>query len=304
VTSRGVTWQIVLALALATLGAAGIGYLAVQLFYLPETLADQRVAQVPDLSGRELEDGRSQAEASGYELVESGRLAWEDVEQGRIVYQIPPPDFYLPRGDTVRVVVSRGPVRTEIPRLEGLQPALAASILHGLGLTTTPSRREFSNLHPEGAVTGSVPPVGTRVGPGTPVTLILSGGGSFLPMPDVRGLSLAAARDTLDVHTLTVGEVRTVRGGPTASEARVVVSAQNPQPGQRVRRGSAVRLELGERVSRVRETPPSARPTPDLRRTPAEPTVGAPGRAPAEPPAPPVDPEAGDPPPSDEDAPF
>jgi beta-lactam-binding protein with PASTA domain len=123
-------------------------------------------------------------------------------------------------------------------------------------------------------------------------------------MPDVRGLSLAAARDTLDVHTLTVGEVRTVRGGPTASEARVVVSAQNPQPGQRVRRGSAVRLELGERVAPVRETRPNARPTPDLRRTPAEPTVGAPGRAPAELPAPPVDPEAGDPPPSDEDAPF
>ena len=303
-SSRGITWQVVLALALATLGAAGIGYLAVQLFYLPETLADQRVARVPDLSGRELEDGRSQAEASGYELVESGRLAWEDVEEGRIVYQIPPPDFFLPRGDTVRVVVSRGPVRTEIPRLDGLQPELAGSILHGLGLSTTPPRREFSNLHPEGAVIGSVPPVGTTVGPGTTVTLILSGGGSFLSMPDVRGLSLAAARDTLDVHTLTVGEVRNVRGGPTASEARVVVSAQNPQPGQRVRRGSAVRLDLGERVARVRETPRDQDPAPDVRRAPAEPPVGAPGRAPVEAQAPAVDPEAGDPPPSDEDTPF
>lgn len=303
-TSRGVTWQITLALALATLGAAAIGYLAVQVFYLPETLAGQRVARVPDLSGRELEDGRAQAEASGYELVESGRLAWEDVEEGRIVYQIPPPDFYLPRGDTVRVVVSRGPVRTVIPRLEGLQPALAASILLGLGLPTTPPRREFSNLHPEGAVVGSVPPVGTTVGPGTAVTLILSGGGSFLPMPDVRGLSLAAARDTLDLHSLTVGEVRNVRGGPTASEARVVVSAQNPQPGQRVRRGSAVRLELGERVSRLRETAPVAGPTPEAGPAPAERPAAAPGRTPAAPPAPPVDPEAGDPPPSDEDAPF
>lgn len=300
-TPRGVTWQVVLALVLATLGAGAIGYFAVQLFYLPETLADQRVARVPDLSGREMEDGRSQAEASGYELVESGRLAWEDVEEGRIVYQIPPPDFYLPRGDTVRVVVSRGPVRTVIPRLEGLQPALAGSILHGLGLSTTPPRREFSNLHPEGAVVGSVPPVGTAVGPGTAVTLILSGGGSFLAMPDVRGLSLAVARDTLDVHSLTVGEIRNVRGGPTASDqARVVVSAQSPQPGQRVRRGSAVRLELGERVSRVRGTTPGPGPSPEARRAPAGPPAGAP----AETPAPPVDTEAGDPPPSDEDTPF
>lgn len=304
-TSRSVTWQVAFALALATLGAAAVGYLAVQIFYLPETLADQRVARVPDLSGREVEDGRSQAEASGYQLAVSGGLAWEDVEEGRIVYQIPPPDFYLPHGDTVRVVVSRGPVRTVVPRLEGLEPELAASILRGLGLSSTPPRREFSNLHPEGAVVGSVPPSGTPVQPGTPVTLILSGGGSFLPMPDVRGLSLAAARDTLDVHSLTVGEVRNVRGGPTESDqARVVVSAQTPLPGQRVRRGSAVRLELGERVTRVRDATPDASPTPDappspeVNRTPAEPPLEAPAEAP------PVDPEAADPPPSGEDTPF
>ena len=306
-TRRGITWQVALALALATLGAGLVGYLAVQIFYLPETLADQRVARVPDLSGRALEDGRAQAEASGYELAVSGGLAWEDVDEGRIVYQIPPPDFYLPRGDTVRVVVSRGPVRTAIPRLEGLQPELAVSILHGLGLAPTPPRREFSNLHPEGVVVGSVPPIGTTVEPGTAVTLILSGGGSFLPMPDVRGLTLAAARDTLDVHSLTVGDVRNVRGGPTASDqARVVVSAQEPLPGQRVRRGSAVRLELGERVSRPRDATPDAAavPTPVGPPNPeAEPT---PPRRPREAPAgaPPVDPEAGDPPPSAEDTPF
>jgi serine/threonine-protein kinase len=304
VTPRGVTWHVALALTLATLGAAVVGYLAVQVFYLPETLANQRVARVPDLSGRELEDGRAQAEASGYELAVSGGLAWEDIDAGRIVYQIPPPDFYLPRGDTVRVVVSRGPVHTEIPRLEGLQPELAGSILQGLGLAPTPPRREFSNLHPEGVVVGSVPPAGTTVDPGTAVTLILSGGGSFLPMPDVRGLSLAAARDTLDLHSLTVGDVRNVRGGPTASDqARVVVSGQEPLPGQRVRRGSAVRLELGERVSRPREETdagptPDRRPGPDAAPAPPEQPMETPDDAPA------VDPEAGDPPPAVEDTPF
>jgi hypothetical protein len=82
------------------------------------------------------------------------------------------------------------------------------------------------------------------------------------------------------------------------SEGRVVVNAQSPQPGQRIRRGSAVRLELGERVSRIRETTPDGA----ARRAPEETPVGPPARAPAEPP--PADPEAGDPPPSDEDRPF
>ena len=248
------TWSILLAILAATVGATAIGYLVVQLLLLPETLADQRLSRVPDLSGRELEDGRAQAKAGSYVLQESGRLSWEDLEEGRIIYQIPPPDFYLPRGDTVRVVVSRGPTRTRVPRLEGLQPELANEILRDLGLEVTPPRHEFSNLHPQGAVAGSIPPQGTPVEPGTPVTLILSGGGSFLAMPDVRGLALAAARDTLDLYSLTVGEVVHVRGRPAGDdEVRVVVSGQEPLPGQRVRRGSAVRLQLGERVSRTRQ---------------------------------------------------
>jgi serine/threonine-protein kinase len=254
---RSATRSIVLAILVATAGGAAAGYLVVQLFLLPETLADQRLSGVPDLSGRELEDGRAQAAAEGYVLQESGRLSWKDMDAGRIIYQIPPPDFYLPRGDTVRVVVSRGPVRLQVPRLEGLQAELANGILRGLGLQVTPPRQEFSNLYPQGAVAATIPPKGTPVDAGTPVTLILSGGGSFLTMPDVRGLGLDAARDSLEFHSLTVGEVVNVRAGPRGDDqARVVVSGQEPLPGQRVRRGSAVRLQLGERVSRSRREGP------------------------------------------------
>lgn len=293
---RGAPWSILLAVLAATAGAAGVGYLLVHLVYLPETLADQRLNRVPDLSGREVEDGRAQAEASGYVLVESGRLAWEDVDEGRIIYQIPPPDFYLPRGDTIRVAVSLGAWRTVVPRIEGLQPELATSILRGLGLEVTPPRREFSNVHPAGTVAGTVPPQGTPVEPGTPLTLVLSGGGSFLTMPDVRGLGLAAARDTLELHSLTVGEVVNVRGGPRADDrARIVVAGQRPLPGERVRRGSAVRLQLGERVSRRAGTP-SRDPAPDAR--PGSPSgTPVPGEAPARP-------VPGDPPRADEDTRF
>lgn len=284
--------SIILAILAATFGAAAVGYLVVHLFLLPETLADQRVSQVPDLSGRGLEDGRAQAEAAGYVLQVSGRLSWEDVEEGSIIYQIPPPDFYLPRGDTVRVLISRGPTPILVPRLEGLHPELAGSILRALGLVETPPRHEFDNRHPRGTVAGTVPPRGTPVEPGTPVTLILSGGGSFLAMPDVRGLGLEAARDTLDLYSLTVGEVINVQGGPANDDqARVVVSGQQPAAGERVRRGSAVRLQLGERVSRG---PDRSRPPPAG--VPAGQPAPRPGGTPV-----------GEPPgetPADEDTPF
>jgi hypothetical protein len=69
----------------------------------------------------------------------------------------------------------------------------------------------------------------------------------MVDMPDVRGLSQAAARDTLEIFGLTVGEVTSV-GADTvgaSGSAQVVVTGQEPAPGRRIATGFAVRLRLG-----------------------------------------------------------
>ncbi|HUP01382.1 MAG TPA: PASTA domain-containing protein [Gemmatimonadota bacterium] len=243
---RSAAWQIGIALILATIGAVGLGYLAVQLFHLPETLAQSEAARVPDLTDRRIGDARSLGESQGYVVIETDHHYSDDVEDGRVIYQVPPPGFYLPRGDTVRVLISRGPVRTTVPDVAGLDHEMARSILHQLGLETTPPRREPSELQPYDAVIETVPPIGTAVEPGSRITFVLSRGGSILAMPDIRGLALTAARDTLEIYSLTVGEVTTLEGQPVSGEGRVVVSGQDPAPGRNVRAGSAVRVHLGE----------------------------------------------------------
>jgi hypothetical protein len=66
-------------------------------------------------------------------------------------------------------------------------------------------------------------------------------------MPDVRGLSQAAARDTLEIFGLTVGEVTelAVADSAEAGGRPDVVTVQEPGPRRPVPTGSAVRLELG-----------------------------------------------------------
>lgn len=298
---RSALWQITVALMLATIGAVGLGYLAVQLFYLPDTLAQSRLNHVPDLTGMEFDDARAMGESEGYAVIESERTYADDVEEGEVIYQIPPPDFYLPRGDTLRVLVSRGPGRTTVPDVTGLDPEMAQSILRELGLGTTLPRRVPSERHPQGTIVETVPPVGTLVEEGAAVTLVLSRGGSILSMPEVRGMPLAAARDSLEIYSLTVGEVTGLEGGPASeevSEGSVVVTGQEPGPGRNVRAGSAVRLQLGERAGRVPAVQPgrvTANATPGGRPAAAQPGEAAPPRPPADE-APPDEPSADEPP--------
>ena len=54
--SRSAVWRVPIALIVATLGAGALGYLGVQLFLLPEMLAESRLHRVPDLTGESIED--------------------------------------------------------------------------------------------------------------------------------------------------------------------------------------------------------------------------------------------------------
>lgn len=260
---RGATWKIAVALVSVTLGAAALGYLSIQLFFLPETVAQSRLNRVPDLTGMELDDAVRSGEEAGYPVIRSGGQYAEDVDAGEVLYQIPPPESYLPKGDTLWVLASLGPSTATMPDLAGVEPEIARAVLSRLGVALTPSRRAASDLHPQGAVIETVPPAGTPIEEDTRVTLVISRGGSFLEMPDVTGLTLAAARDSLESFGLSVGEVTGVQGEQTRGEASVVVVSQDPAAYRRVRAGSAVGLRLGERPREAEAPAAERRAAPD-----------------------------------------
>lgn len=258
--SRSATWQVPIALIVATLGAGALGYLGVQLFLLPETLAESRLHRVPDLTGFSLERAVGEGGGLGYEVVASGRQYSDDIDEGDVIYQIPPPGSYLAAGDTVFVLVSLGSQETRIPDLEGLDIGNARSVLRQIGVEVAGVQREASELLPQNVVVRSDPPAGTRIEEeGTSVVLILSRGGTMVEMPDVRGLPQTAARDTLEIFGLTVGEVTTVSVADSGEVGgrEIVVTGQEPGPRRPIRTGSAVRLELGPA-----KAPPTLRPAP------------------------------------------
>jgi beta-lactam-binding protein with PASTA domain len=253
--SRSAVWRVPIALIVATLGAGALGYLGVQLFLLPETLAESRLHRVPDLTGESIEDAMEDGRSAGYEVVATGRQYSDRVDRGDVIYQIPPPGSYLAAGDTLFVLASLGEPETRIPDLMGLDLEEARAILRQLDVEVAGVERAPSELVAQNLVVSSDPPFGTLVEEDTRVVLTLSRGGAMVDMPDVRGLSQAAARDTLEIFGLTVGEVTSV-GADTlgvAGSAHVVVTGQEPLAGRRIATGSAVRLQLGlEEAATVR----------------------------------------------------
>ena len=308
--SRSAAWRVPIALIVATLGAGALGYLGVQLFLLPETLAESRLHRVPDLTGESIEDAMEDGRSAGYEVVAAGRQYSDRVDRGDVIYQIPPPGSYLAAGDTLFVLASLGEQETRIPDLMGLDLEAARAILRQIGVEVQGVERAASELVAQNLVIASDPPAGTPVEENMEVVITLSRGGAMVEMPDVRGLPQAAARDTLEVFGLTVGEVTAV-GGDTlgvAGSALVVVTGQEPAAGHRIATGSAVRLLLGieeeaavrgrgqgapaERAGEPFDASAAETPENERIRPPGEPDTGAGDAAPAD--RPPEEPPADD----------
>lgn len=240
--------KVTIALLVVTVTGVIVGYAAVQMALLPETVARSQLTRVPDVSGMELDDAAQAGEDEGYSVIVGAHEHNADVGAGQVVYQVPSPGTYHPRGDSIWVLMSLGPGQVVLPDMAGIEPDLAESILLQLGLESSSPRTESSDLYPQGVVIGTIPPAGTTVESQQVVTLVLSRGGAMVAMPNVGGLELGAARDTLEVHGLTVGEISSIDAGRAPGAARTVVVDQEPAAGQRIREGSAVRLFLGDAI--------------------------------------------------------
>ncbi len=101
---------------------------------------------------------------------------------------------------------------TKVPALHGMTETAARSRLDALGLTLRQGKARHSDL-PKGEVIAITPRPGSKVGNGSPVTLIMSLGPAMLQVPDVTGQPLSQAEAALRQAHLTPGTVRKATSG-------------------------------------------------------------------------------------------
>jgi eukaryotic-like serine/threonine-protein kinase len=145
------------------------------------------------------------------------------------------------------VLLFTGTGHVTVPAVTGETQAAAGSTLHRAGLTPEPTTASNATV-PAGLVISENPEKGSRVSRGSRVSIVVSSGPASLPLPNVQGLTRAAALARLRA----AGFLPTVQPQPSAQVAKGLVISTSPSPGTEVQAGSPVEVLLSSGPAQVR----------------------------------------------------
>jgi beta-lactam-binding protein with PASTA domain len=184
---------------------------------------------VPDVVGLEEKVARARLLARHLELGKVTERYDLEEEEGTVVAQRPS-EGKLEWGQTVALVVSKGPEPLDVPDVSGLTAKRATRLLKKAGFAVVLSTA-YSDDVSEGRVISTSPSGGMVASEGGTIEVVVSAGPEFkeFKMPDVRGMGIEEARGRLESLGLRVRVVQSCGGGGT------IVAEQQPLPGTTVR---------------------------------------------------------------------
>src|SRR6266545_2454605 len=189
---------------------------------------------VPDVVGKPAADAQAALEQASFVVAVERRFD-DKIPRDAAIGTRPGGGERAPRESKITLVVSDGPTPTPVPGVAGKSYEEAAGILQNQGFEVT-RRDDFSDTVDVGLVIGTEPAEGKSAQRGSQVTIIVSKGPDLVEVPRVRGMSVEEASQALTAAGL-VPDVRNYAPGGR-------VRAQDPDAGQKLKRGSTVTLFL------------------------------------------------------------
>ena len=192
---------------------------------------------IPDVQGLSEADATKRLRGLGL-LVDPEFNFSDTIPEGRVIGTDPGPGISVDTGQTVKLIVSRGSNKVEVPSVIGLQDDQALARLQSADLAGTVVQRDSDE--PAGKVVAQSPTAGTLVKAGSPVTIFVSSGA--ISVPSVLGQDRASAVTALK----RAGFVVAINEQPTTdvAESNRVLN-QFPPAGSRAQRGDTVTISVG-----------------------------------------------------------
>ncbi len=211
----------------------------------PTTPTEPAAAKLtaPNLEGLDIEAARKRVRKSGIAIIEDGERQDSSAKPGEIVEQNPAPGADLEQAE-IRVIVATKPSKVEIPDVAGQTEKEARKALEDAGFEVPEVELGIpaADVDPQpkaGTVMAQSPDAGEEAPEGSIVRLTVVK--DTVEVPRVLHKSLNAATKKLEAAGLEVGKV-TQREHEELSGRKVI--AQDPDPGQKVQRGSKVDLVI------------------------------------------------------------
>jgi beta-lactam-binding protein with PASTA domain len=161
------------------------------------------------------------------------------VAAGSVISESPVAGTLVAPGSSVNLVVSTGPGKVAVPNVVGLTQAAATTAITNAGLVLGTVTTASSSTVPAGSVISESPIAGTMVAPGSSVNLVVSTGPAKVAVPNVVGLTQAAATTAITNAGLVLGTVTTASSSTVPAGS---VISESPIAGTQVSVGSAVNL--------------------------------------------------------------
>lgn len=197
---------------------------------------------VPDLTGKSLQDARTAIEAAGFTVGGESHIEHETAAEGTVVEQNPVAGARARSRTSVEIKLAAKP-RIEVPNVVGEILERAKGLIDRSGLVLAPAQSQESADQPQGTVLKQSPGAGTRVAKGETVQVVVAARPALM-LPDVRGQLLAQAKKTLAAGGMRIGGIEYRR---SSERAEGTVLDQRPGPDAKLERGSTVNLVVAAR---------------------------------------------------------
>jgi serine/threonine-protein kinase len=224
---------------IALLTVLGVALVAVLIWLISSVLGDKGTSNtvaVPDVTGKVLEEARSELQAQGftpvikYQVCETtatnqpGKCGPDSIN--KVIDTDPKPGTQVEKSAEITLVVGQEAEKVGVPDLTGKTPDEAKATLEPLGLTLNPTseQEEVDDESLIGKVTSQNPAPGVQAFKGTTITITIGKEKEKPTVPDVVGKSFDEAKTELEAAGFEVG-----RQEQASDKPKDQVIDQNPK---------------------------------------------------------------------------
>jgi eukaryotic-like serine/threonine-protein kinase len=188
-----------------TLLVALLVVLAVIAFFLVQALTSTQHVNVPSVAGQPLQQATQTLQNDNLSVGATSSKTSPSVSKGAVISSDPTAGTKVDKNSQVNLVVSAGPtvVKVNVPSVVGQQFTAATASIISAGLTY--KANYVTSTKPPGTVLKQSPVGGASVPSTTVVKLTVVQNQSSTSVPNVVGLSQAAAGSQITTNSLTVG---------------------------------------------------------------------------------------------------
>ncbi len=226
--------------------------------------------RVPDLRGSGLEEAEELLAKRDLKALVIDSIYNPELPRGSVVEQDPEAGKDVKPDRKVYLVLNASqPKMIDMPRLIDLSKRQAISIMEVVGLKVEELRYEpdpCTDCVLDQLYRGDHIEPETRIRRGEPITLVLGSGedGTYVPVPDLRGSTLAELGELLNMASMNMGQVKACEGCNTAGDSTFArVQRQWPNPNERTMIGSPIDVWLTTDTTATPHIPDPNEPTPD-----------------------------------------